>query len=717
MPMQIFPLSVKLNFNGLMLFLVRPFMLSFYIWVIILLFVPNYFKKHTAEIINTKLRNSFEKNYSFDLNGDNISERISAGYNDNDNVVGIKCLNQNAEAYDQWRFPGKWLRSFKLTFGDYNKNGFSEVYFLTLVGDSIFLHAKELMIDNGLEIRDRFVCKVGTFDNNQQDVVDWGGKLMDIDSDGFDDYIFFLHAGYSKFPRNTFAYNIVTDSLSISPLSASGFFRRTSFMDINGDGVDEITGMVGAPENIHYPIPYTDSCAWLMVINPKTMHFSFSPIRFDVGISSYINPVFCEIDDGKYIATVVVFNSARMSKGIIELVLHDAEGKCIKTKEVDKRICKSLTFINSTIKSDKGVFLFDNYGNIYRTDTSLNLKQHFVSEAPINWVAQYKYGCIDANGDGKDEMIFFGGNNNDVNLLIYTPDLKSCTILPLPEIDFVKESHLGIIEGGNEDNHLLMLQVNNSVYTIKYLESDFYFFKYPVYIAIYLLLFLFFTLLQRVQNNLAQRKFATERQLIMQQLTISKRQLEPHFMLNTLNSIGYMFSKENKDDAQYYFGKFASLIHRGLKYADQVETTLNEELEFVKDYLILQKRRFNGNLDFSIEFDAEIESAEIKIPHSLIFTFVENAVKHGLMHKMSDRKISIQVVGISKQIQIIITDNGIGRKQSRVLNTRGTGKGLGIVANIIEGYNKLNNRSVSYTVKDLIGDNGEGVGTEVRVEL
>jgi len=188
-------------------------------------------------------------------------------------------------------------------------------------------------------------------------------------------------------------------------------------------------------------------------------------------------------------------------------------------------------------------------------------------------------------------------------------------------------------------------------------------------------------------------------------------------MLNTLNNIGYMFSKENKEDAQYYFGRFASLIHRGLEYADKIETSLDEELKFIKDYLILQKRRFDDDLTFAIEADEEIDLDNIKIPHSLIFTFVENAVKHGLQHKLKDRKLSVIVKSVNNKICISIIDNGIGRKQSIALKTRGTGKGLSIVANIVEGYNKLNNRNITYNIVDLVDDNGVGIGTEVSVDV
>jgi len=178
-----------------------------------------------------------------------------------------------------------------------------------------------------------------------------------------------------------------------------------------------------------------------------------------------------------------------------------------------------------------------------------------------------------------------------------------------------------------------------------------------------------------------------------------------------------MFSQENKDDAQFYFGSFTSLIHRSLKYADQIETTMFEELEFVRDYLVLQKNRFNDKLEFRIEAEDDIKLKSIKIPHSLIFTFAENAVKHGLMHKIDNRKLDIFISEKQNKIEVNIIDNGIGRQQSLKLKTSGTKKGLSIVDNIIEGYNKLYNQSISYKVNDLVDESGNAMGTEVKLIL
>jgi LytS/YehU family sensor histidine kinase len=224
-------------------------------------------------------------------------------------------------------------------------------------------------------------------------------------------------------------------------------------------------------------------------------------------------------------------------------------------------------------------------------------------------------------------------------------------------------------------------------------------------------LFLLFWLLQKGQNSIAARQMEEEKKLTKQQMALSKKQLEPHFMLNTLNNIGNMFAKEEKEDAQYYFGKFASLLHRGLMYADKTETSLFDELGFVRDYLVLQQRRYD-DLSFKIEASEKIDLESVLIPHSLIYTFVENALKHGLRDKVGKKKLDITIENNNEKLEILIRDNGVGRKGSKKFSTSGTGKGLEIIENIVSAYNKLNNRNISFVVLDL----QEGVEVVIKLK-
>jgi LytS/YehU family sensor histidine kinase len=110
-----------------------------------------------------------------------------------------------------------------------------------------------------------------------------------------------------------------------------------------------------------------------------------------------------------------------------------------------------------------------------------------------------------------------------------------------------------------------------------------------------------------------------------------------------------------------------------------------------------------------------IEEDKIQIPHSLIYTFVENAIKHGLKPKVNDRKMEIRVEQVKEQTRITIQDNGIGRQRSKELNTTDTGKGMEIIKTIIKGYNQLYGEHISYTVEDVLDKQREAMGAKVEI--
>jgi LytS/YehU family sensor histidine kinase len=165
----------------------------------------------------------------------------------------------------------------------------------------------------------------------------------------------------------------------------------------------------------------------------------------------------------------------------------------------------------------------------------------------------------------------------------------------------------------------------------------------------------------------------------------------------------------------FYLGKFGSLMRQGLINSQASQITLEEELEFVEDYLILQKKLMDDELEYSINVEDVIEEDKIQIPHSLIYTFVENAIKHGLKPKVNDRKMEIRVEQVKEQTRITIQDNGIGRQRSKELNTTDTGKGMEIIKTIIKGYNQLYGEHISYTVEDVLDKQREAMGAKVEI--
>lgn len=146
------------------------------------------------------------------------------------------------------------------------------------------------------------------------------------------------------------------------------------------------------------------------------------------------------------------------------------------------------------------------------------------------------------------------------------------------------------------------------------------------------------------------------------QLKYLRAQMNPHFMFNTMNSIQSLVLKGDKLEAYNYLNKFASLIRENLNMSEKSFVEFDEELSLLKKYLELEKLRFQEDFEFEIIGENEID--DIKIPSMLIQPFIENAIKHGLLHKMTGlKKVKIEF-SLNNVLNCTITDNGVGIKAS-----------------------------------------------------
>lgn len=166
------------------------------------------------------------------------------------------------------------------------------------------------------------------------------------------------------------------------------------------------------------------------------------------------------------------------------------------------------------------------------------------------------------------------------------------------------------------------------------------------------------------------RKEALKQQMISAKLTALKAQMNPHFLFNTLNSLQDLILQQDFEKTNYYLGKFARLIRMILMTSDKDSITLEEEERLLTNYLELEQLRFGSDFSFCIHIDSSIDKDLCKVPSLLLQPFVENAIKHGLMHKKGNKELIISFTREEDLIRCKISDNGIGRQRSMAINAR-----------------------------------------------
>ncbi len=212
------------------------------------------------------------------------------------------------------------------------------------------------------------------------------------------------------------------------------------------------------------------------------------------------------------------------------------------------------------------------------------------------------------------------------------------------------------------------------------------------------------------------KKLNDEKRMAQLQLLTLKNQIDPHFTFNAINSIASAVLHENKELAYKYFVKLSRLMRSILGSSENLICTLHDELEFVKDYLDINKFRFNDKFDYKIIVAPEV-NLNLPIPKMAIQSFAENALKHGILHLDTGGMLIISIFSYNGDLKLVVEDNGIGRAMAAKISETSTGKGLIILKGYFDYFNKYNQRKVNWSIIDLYDEKGLANGTRVEVNI
>lgn len=153
----------------------------------------------------------------------------------------------------------------------------------------------------------------------------------------------------------------------------------------------------------------------------------------------------------------------------------------------------------------------------------------------------------------------------------------------------------------------------------------------------------------------------TERLAAQSQLSALRSQMNPHFVFNSLNNIQQLIYTKDFESSNAYISKLSALLRRSLEYSRQDFITLEKEIQYIEDYLELERIRFGDHLEYHIiVLQKKLNIREYFIPPLFIQPIIENSIKHGFKDLNFHGIIQIYFEIDEQNLIVKIKDNGLG---------------------------------------------------------
>jgi two-component system sensor histidine kinase YesM len=202
------------------------------------------------------------------------------------------------------------------------------------------------------------------------------------------------------------------------------------------------------------------------------------------------------------------------------------------------------------------------------------------------------------------------------------------------------------------------------------------------------------------------------KQIALQSL---RREMNPHFIFNSLNSVNQFIANNNEREANKYLTSYSNLMRNIMENSNKDYVTLNAEIDQLKKYLELEKLRFSDKFEYQIEIDPEINTDSVMVPNMIIQPNIENAIWHGLRYKESGGLLKLKFYKQGNRTVVTVDDNGIGLTESKNIKTKNQklheSLGLKNVKERIRLLNDIHKSDIRFELKE----KPEG-GVQVQIE-
>jgi hypothetical protein len=636
-----------------------------------------------------------------DLNGDGKADLVRTKINNHGNAALVIEINDTI--LGQVNLKGEFPILCNNTFtGDYNSDRKMEIFAVTHSDANIWLSQVGFSDTSTFKIKEIFIDSLWWKDGEDKFTVDLFG-MYDMNGDGTKELLFKTSAGFSIYPRRVYCYDIKNDTL-IKSIAFGTSVNIAQIADIDGDSYPEIMLASAAPDNMmgKYALPCPDNASWIVVLDHK-LNLKFEPVKAG-GTYSNTKVYYTKLQGREYLVaqTKSMGNRKSFTPKTIALRMLDSYGNIVKTNNigvVDK-------YPDSEIDHN-GVMIILEQGQLWQIDTLLRKKKYKkngqLSRLDIHFSNNYKTGDYYLFSSYETGGIVFG----DAAFNQFIPIdvvFKRDRILQVCKLEPFDGNPQFAIQSGEELTHFI-IKINPH-----------YIYRFGYYTGGYLILFTFILLIQWLQSRQMNKRFETERTISRLRLRAIKNEISPHFTLNVLNSIVALAYKGEPDKVYKKTMQFSKLIQASLLDSEKMTRTLEEELDFVKNYLDLQKLRFGDKIKYLISVGENVDYTTL-LPKMVVQTYAENAYKHGLAMLENGGVLKINITQTDKYMIIEIDDNGAGRELTRKNKSGSTGKGQKIMQEYYRIINAMNKQKISCEIIDKKNEEEKPAGTKVIIKI
>ncbi len=217
-------------------------------------------------------------------------------------------------------------------------------------------------------------------------------------------------------------------------------------------------------------------------------------------------------------------------------------------------------------------------------------------------------------------------------------------------------------------------------------------------------------------ESLREKEYQTQKLLSQAEYKALQAQINPHFLYNTLDTMGSIAEIKNCGEVSRLSHSLASIFRYSLNMKNPF-SSVSDEISHLKNYIYVMDMRMHDNIKYN--FDIQEETFQMKVPRISLQPLVENAINHGLRNKRGDKRITVVVKKTDQTLSICVEDNGVGMQAAEINESLKRNE-----IDLVEQGNSIGLHNINARLKMLYGqqyglqlESEVGIGTKVWMIL